>query len=135
MFDILSFDMIVMFMLPFVPGCAEWIYKRGDAKLKLAISDLNSPKMYVYDVSGGNTEPMHTVEVSLFMHTINCTYFARLAAVMTTGYTMRMPYQKAAKAHLVLIHPDLLIQSMYGCRSRFMAHALALMRLHSFEVP
>lgn len=62
-FDVLSFDMIVMMKLPFVPGCAEWCFRRGDARAKLAVSDLNSHRIHVYDVRSGSTEPLDTVEV------------------------------------------------------------------------
>eukprot|EP00775_Hariotina_reticulata_P004271 gene4271-4523_t len=60
-FDVLGFDMIMMMKLPYTPGVAEWIYKKGDAASKLAISDLNSPTVYVYDVASGTEEPITTL--------------------------------------------------------------------------
>ena len=36
--------------------------QRGEAKLKLAISDSESAKVYVYDTSSGSDEPIAAVE-------------------------------------------------------------------------
>ncbi|KAF6258211.1 hypothetical protein COO60DRAFT_1295463 [Scenedesmus sp. NREL 46B-D3] len=57
-YDVLGFDMIVMMKLPYTPGAAEWIFKKGDAASKLAISDLNSPAIHIYDVASGSEEPI-----------------------------------------------------------------------------
>ena len=35
--------------------------QKGDARNKLAISDLNSPEIHVYDVSSGSEEPTTTI--------------------------------------------------------------------------
>lgn len=57
-FDVLTFDMIAMMKLPYVPGVAEFIIKKGDARSKLAISDLNSPALHIYDVRSGSDDPV-----------------------------------------------------------------------------
>jgi len=44
--------MINMFTVPYVPGYCEWVYKRGTAKPVIAISDKDSPTIYLYDASG-----------------------------------------------------------------------------------
>ncbi|KAG2431728.1 hypothetical protein HXX76_009224 [Chlamydomonas incerta] len=62
-FDVLNFDLIVMMRLTFTPGCAAWIYKKGEAKARLAISDLNSGKVHVYDPRDGTDTPLAEVEV------------------------------------------------------------------------
>ncbi|KAG2490973.1 hypothetical protein HYH03_010647 [Edaphochlamys debaryana] len=62
-FDVLNFDLIVMMRLDFTPGCAAWIYKKGEAKARLAISDLNAPRVCVYDARSGSDEVLSTVEV------------------------------------------------------------------------
>ncbi|GFR48933.1 hypothetical protein Agub_g10939, partial [Astrephomene gubernaculifera] len=62
-FDVLNFDLIVMLRLPFTPGCAAWIYKKGEAKARLAISDLNSGAIHVYDARSGSEEAEAVVEV------------------------------------------------------------------------
>ncbi|GBF99133.1 peptidyl-prolyl cis-trans isomerase [Raphidocelis subcapitata] len=60
-FDVLTFDMIVMMKLPYVPGVVEWLVKPGDARSRLAISDLNSPAIHVYDVRSGSDDPVGSV--------------------------------------------------------------------------
>eukprot|EP00879_Flechtneria_rotunda_P025969 GHRR01027634.1.p1 GENE.GHRR01027634.1~~GHRR01027634.1.p1 ORF type:complete len:171 (+),score=45.70 GHRR01027634.1:718-1230(+) len=60
-YDVVGFDMIMMLKLPYTPGVAEWVFKKGDAASKLAVSDLNSPAVYIYDVSTGSEEPIATL--------------------------------------------------------------------------
>ncbi|GAB4814723.1 hypothetical protein N2152v2_001769 [Parachlorella kessleri] len=60
-FDVASFDMIAMLRLPFVPGVVEWVFKRGDAKTKLAVSDQDSPNIHIYDMKAGSNEPIDKV--------------------------------------------------------------------------
>ena len=38
--------MMVMISLPFVPSTVEWVFKQGDAKVKLVITDRNSPDVH-----------------------------------------------------------------------------------------
>lgn len=61
-FDVVGFDMIMMMKLTYTPGTAEWVFKKGDAASKLAISDLNSPAVYFYDVASGSESPIATLE-------------------------------------------------------------------------
>lgn len=61
-FDVITFDMIAMLKLSFVPACAAFIYKRGQAQAKLAIADQDTPNIYIYDARGGSNEPLATVE-------------------------------------------------------------------------
>uniref|UniRef100_A0A7S3QTC1 peptidylprolyl isomerase n=1 Tax=Dunaliella tertiolecta TaxID=3047 RepID=A0A7S3QTC1_DUNTE len=65
-YDVLNFDMIVMIRTPFVPGCVQWIFKRGEARARLAISDFNSGDIYVYDARSGSSEPIHVHKVHRF---------------------------------------------------------------------
>ncbi|KAL4236415.1 Peptidylprolyl isomerase domain and WD repeat containing protein 1 [Mactra antiquata] len=60
-FDVVNFDMINMFKLEFIPGCCGWIYNSGDAIPALAVSDKETPKIYIYDGRGANL-PLHVVE-------------------------------------------------------------------------
>lgn len=62
-FDIATFDMIAMLRLPFVPGCVEWIFCKGDAEHKLAISDAERPAISIFDVRSGSTDPIGTAAV------------------------------------------------------------------------
>ncbi|KAK6144231.1 hypothetical protein DH2020_021051 [Rehmannia glutinosa] len=56
--------MMAMIRLPFVPGCVEWVYKQGDVKAKLAISDRNSSVVHIYDARSGSNESILSREVS-----------------------------------------------------------------------
>ncbi|XP_062017305.1 peptidyl-prolyl cis-trans isomerase CYP71-like [Rosa rugosa] len=41
-YDVVNYDMMAMIHTSFVPGAVEWVYKQGDVKARLAISDRNS---------------------------------------------------------------------------------------------
>ncbi len=47
----------------FVPGCAEWCYDRQEAQAKLALSDLNSGAIHVYDMKSGSSEAVQVLQV------------------------------------------------------------------------
>lgn len=64
-FDVSTFDMIAMIKLPYLPGCLEWLFKRGDSQARLAISDAGAPPIYIYDVRSPGTDPVG--EVTLHM--------------------------------------------------------------------
>lgn len=55
-YDVVNYDMMAMLRLPYVPSAVEWVYKQGDAKAKLVISDQNSPMIYSYDARSGSNE-------------------------------------------------------------------------------
>lgn len=60
--------MMSMIRLPFIPGCVEWVYKLGDVKAKLAVSDRNSSVVHIYDARAGTNEPIITKEVCPVNH-------------------------------------------------------------------
>ncbi|KAJ8568460.1 hypothetical protein K7X08_027993 [Anisodus acutangulus] len=64
-YDVVNFDMMSMIRLPFIPGCVEWVYKQGDVKAKLAVSDSNSSVVHIYDARAGTNEPIISKEVHL----------------------------------------------------------------------
>ncbi|CAN6455360.1 unnamed protein product [Victoria cruziana] len=64
-YDVVNYDMMVMMRLPYTPGTVEWVYKHGDIKAKLAISDMNSPYVHVYDAHSGATEPIISKQVHM----------------------------------------------------------------------
>ncbi|GLT63846.1 hypothetical protein SLA2020_363790 [Shorea laevis] len=64
-YDVVNYDMMVMLRLPYIPGAVEWVYKQGDVKAKLAISDRNSSFVYVYDARAGSNEPIISREIHL----------------------------------------------------------------------
>lgn len=62
-YDVVNYDMMFMMRLPYVPGAVEWVYRQGDVKAKLAISDRNSAFVGIYDVHEGSNEPIISKEV------------------------------------------------------------------------
>ena len=62
-YDVVNFDMMVMLRLPYIPGAVEWVYKLGDLKAKLAISDRDSSFVYIYDIRAGTNEPIISKKV------------------------------------------------------------------------
>ncbi|KAI3844892.1 hypothetical protein MKX03_008323 [Papaver bracteatum] len=64
-YDVVNYDMMVMIRLPFVPGTVEWVYKQGDVKAKLAISDRNSLFVHIYDARSGTNEPIISKEIHM----------------------------------------------------------------------
>ncbi|KAG6761770.1 hypothetical protein POTOM_035003 [Populus tomentosa] len=64
-YDVVNYDMMAMIHLPYVPGSAEWVYKQGDVKARLAISDRNSLVVHVYDARAGSNEPIISKEIHL----------------------------------------------------------------------
>jgi len=75
-YDVVNYDMMVMIRIPYIAGSVEWVYKQGDVKAKLAISDRNSSFVHIYDARSGSNEPIISREVGLlesyFEHSIPC---------------------------------------------------------------
>ena len=69
MYDVLSFDMMGMLRLAFAPACAAWIFGRGEAVLKLAVADADSPAIHIFDAraagggGGGTAAPLATLSL------------------------------------------------------------------------
>ncbi|KAJ7976100.1 putative Peptidyl-prolyl cis-trans isomerase [Quillaja saponaria] len=64
-YDVVNYDMMVMIRLPYVPGAMEWVYKQGDVKAMLAVSDRNSSFVHIYDARAGSNEPIISKEIHL----------------------------------------------------------------------
>ncbi|KAJ6386186.1 hypothetical protein OIU77_029202 [Salix suchowensis] len=62
-YDVVNYDMMAMIHLLYVPGSAEWVYKQGDVKARLAISDRNSSSVHIYDARSGSNEPIISREI------------------------------------------------------------------------
>lgn len=62
-YDVVNYDMMAMIRLPYIPGAVEWVYKQGDVKAKLAVSDRNSSFVHIYDPRSGSNEPIASKEV------------------------------------------------------------------------
>ncbi|XP_052198209.1 peptidyl-prolyl cis-trans isomerase CYP71 isoform X2 [Diospyros lotus] len=64
-YDVVNYDMMVMIRIPYIAGSVEWVYKQGDVKAKLAISDRNSSFVHIYDARSGSNEPIISREIHL----------------------------------------------------------------------
>ncbi|KAL6276345.1 hypothetical protein ACE6H2_019946 [Prunus campanulata] len=64
-YDVVNYDMMVMIRTCFVPGAVEWVYKQGDVKARLAISDRNSSFVHIFDARAGTNEPIISREIHL----------------------------------------------------------------------
>ncbi|PON47500.1 Cyclophilin-type peptidyl-prolyl cis-trans isomerase [Trema orientale] len=64
-YDVVNYDMMVMIRLSFVPGAVEWVYKQGDAKARLAVSDRNSRYVHIFDARAGSNEAIISKEIHL----------------------------------------------------------------------
>ncbi|TQE13240.1 hypothetical protein C1H46_001047 [Malus baccata] len=64
-YDVVNYDMMVMIRTEFVPGAVEWVYKQGDVKARLAISDRNSSYVHIFDARSGTNESIISREVHL----------------------------------------------------------------------
>lgn len=65
--------MINMMKLDFVPCATEWIHSSGDPIQTLAISDKDSPKIYIYD-GRDDGKPLHILE-KIHMHPVHLIKF------------------------------------------------------------
>lgn len=63
-YDVVNYDMMVMIRLDFVPGTIEWVYKPGDVKAELAISNLKSSEVHIYDARSDSSEPIIKKQVA-----------------------------------------------------------------------
>ncbi|KAG7562564.1 hypothetical protein FFLO_02038 [Filobasidium floriforme] len=60
-FDVVNFDMINILKFDYTPKACCWVHHPSDGRFLLAISDANSPKIYIYDARGDGT-PLHVIE-------------------------------------------------------------------------
>lgn len=60
-FSVQDFDMIDMLKLDYVPRACEWIHARSTSRGVIAVSNKESPEIYIYNASGG-CKLVHTVK-------------------------------------------------------------------------
>ncbi|OQE28371.1 hypothetical protein PENSTE_c003G07647 [Penicillium steckii] len=60
-FDVITFDLLAMYSLEFVPRCICWVHRRGASLPLLAVTDESSSTIQVFDGRGENPQPMHTI--------------------------------------------------------------------------
>lgn len=61
-FDVITFDLLSMIQLEYVPRCACWVHRKGTSLPLLAVSDNEKPLIHVYDGRGEKQEPIHTLK-------------------------------------------------------------------------
>lgn len=61
-FDVVSFDLLSMFSLSYVPKCVCWVHRKGASLPLLAVSEDTKPLVHVYDGRGEREEPLHTLK-------------------------------------------------------------------------
>jgi peptidylprolyl isomerase domain and WD repeat-containing protein 1 len=61
-FDVVTFDLLSMLDLEFIPACVCWVHKRGAPMPLLAISAVETPNICIFDGRGGNQQPLRTLK-------------------------------------------------------------------------
>lgn len=61
-FDVVSFDLLSMMSLDYVPKCVCWVHPKGASLPLLAVSEAGKPLVHVYDGRGEKDEPLHTLK-------------------------------------------------------------------------
>ncbi|PGG99847.1 hypothetical protein AJ79_08399 [Helicocarpus griseus UAMH5409] len=60
-FDVITFDLLAILTLDYVPRCVCWVHRRGASLPLLAVSSESSSSIYIYDGRGENSRPIHTL--------------------------------------------------------------------------
>ncbi|KAH0611339.1 uncharacterized protein H6S33_010604 [Morchella sextelata] len=61
-FDVVTFDLLTTITLPNAPKAICWVHRRGSSLPLLAVSDVVSPHIVIYDGRGDNPKVLYTVE-------------------------------------------------------------------------
>ncbi|KAK3310351.1 uncharacterized protein B0T15DRAFT_518259 [Chaetomium strumarium] len=62
LFDVVTFDLLTVLQLDYVPRCICWVHKKGSSLPLLAVSDTDAkPAIRIYDGRGENQQPIHTI--------------------------------------------------------------------------
>ncbi|OAA82427.1 cyclophilin-type peptidyl-prolyl cis-trans isomerase [Akanthomyces lecanii RCEF 1005] len=61
-FDVITFDLLSMITLNYVPKSVCWVHKKGASFPLLAVSQEGKPVVHVYDGRGEQEEPIHTIK-------------------------------------------------------------------------
>ncbi|KAI3545065.1 cyclophilin type peptidyl-prolyl cis-trans isomerase/CLD, partial [Colletotrichum filicis] len=61
-FDVITFDLLAMLKLTFVPRCLCWVHNRGASLPLLAVSEETNSKIHIFDGRGERQDPIHTIK-------------------------------------------------------------------------
>ncbi|KPM34978.1 Peptidyl-prolyl cis-trans isomerase cyp15 [Neonectria ditissima] len=61
-FDVITFDLLSMISLSYVPNCVCWVHAKGASLPLLAVSEQAKPLIHIYDGRGEKEEPIHTIK-------------------------------------------------------------------------
>lgn len=61
-FDVITFDLLSMVSLNYVPNCVCWVHTKSASLPLLAVSEQGKPLIHVYDGRGEKEEPIHTIK-------------------------------------------------------------------------
>lgn len=95
-FDIINFDMINMMELNFIPYRAEWIHSTREPMLTLAISDMNSTNICIYDGKGTNI-PLYVIDKIHANPVVVIRFNVRYEAVISVDKSGFLEYWGTAK--------------------------------------
>ena len=61
-FDVITFDLLSMISLNYVPKSVCWVHRKGASLPLLAVSEESKPLIHIYDGRGEKEEPIHTMK-------------------------------------------------------------------------
>ncbi|KAG6007841.1 hypothetical protein E4U21_005427 [Claviceps maximensis] len=61
-FDVITFDLLSMLPLSYVPRCVCWVHQKGASFPILAVSEESRPLIHLYDGRGENEVPIHSIK-------------------------------------------------------------------------
>lgn len=95
-FDVVNFDMINMIKLDFVPLCAEWIHIANDPIAALAVTDVDSPKIAIFDAQG-TKEPLQVLDKLHSKPVCSMKYNVRFETVVSVDCAGMLEYWTGPK--------------------------------------
>ncbi|GJC92096.1 cyclophilin type peptidyl-prolyl cis-trans isomerase/CLD [Colletotrichum higginsianum] len=61
-FDVITFDLLAMLKLKFVPRCVCWVHNRGASLPLLAVSEDTNSNIHIFDGRGERQDPIHSIK-------------------------------------------------------------------------
>ena len=61
-FDVITFDLLSVISLSYVPKCVCWVHKKGASLPLLASAEESKPLIHIHDGRGDGEEPIHTIK-------------------------------------------------------------------------